>query len=74
MSTILRPTSLGLALAQAALQQRKQDHWVARRVVMQMEDPRVKPGQLPPGVTREHESVHLSFRTAQTLKYKGVLA
>ena len=66
-NTIVRPTTLGAALAMAALKVDhttvKPDNWVARRVAINMDTTRL-------GVRREPAfNAHLSFKTAKRLGF-----
>lgn len=66
---LIRPTSVGLALAKAAIKHdnNKKDNWVARRVQMNMEDTKLGTKAEPAW------NAHLSKRTADHLKEVGVL-
>lgn len=72
-NVVVRPTTIGLALANAALKTapkiKKMDesNWVTRRVVSNLDSTKL-------GITTERAvNAHLSYRTAQRLAAGGIL-
>jgi hypothetical protein len=70
--SVLRPTTFGLALAQAVMngpriEKAGEHNWISRRVAINIE----REGM---GVVKEQEQVRLSHRTAAKLKAAGYIA
>jgi hypothetical protein len=70
---LVRPTSFGLALANAAIQAastvRKMDesNWITRRVIQNLERDNL-------GIVREPSTnLHLKYKTAKELQARGVI-
>lgn len=66
-----RPTTMGLALAQAALKKDQnvkpnESNWVQRRIALNLDRNGL-------GVIKEQEQVHLKYKTAQKLKSEGII-
>lgn len=73
MAAIKRPSSVGLAMADAALKlasrikKAEPNNWIPRRVLLNMDRENI-------GVVTEHEQQRLSFKTAQKLKAQGIIS